>query len=124
MKQRLTALKAAAEAARKTDAYRAEGASIQFTEELVARLKASGLTRTALAEKIGASPAYVTKILRGDTNFDSMVKIANALGCDLLIRLQPTVSATKSTRHSSVTYRDSAPLTNLALNDETRQETI
>jgi transcriptional regulator with XRE-family HTH domain len=120
MKQRLTALKAAAEAARKTDAYRAEGASIRLTEELVARLKASGLTRTALAEKIGASPAYVTKILRGDTNFtlDSMVKIANALGCELSIGLQP-LEIDSNTRHRpSVSYRDAAALPSPVLNDE------
>jgi antitoxin component HigA of HigAB toxin-antitoxin module len=74
MKPRLTALKAKAEAARQSHAYQAEGASIHFTEDLDALMKSRGLTRTALAEKIGTSPAYVTKILRGDTIFtlDSM----------------------------------------------------
>jgi hypothetical protein len=47
----LTALKAKAEQARGSHAYRAEGASIRFTEDLVALMKTSGLTRTALAEK-------------------------------------------------------------------------
>ena len=86
----LTALKAKAAQARASHAYRAEGASLRFTEDLVAFMKTSGLTRTALAEKIGSSPAYVTKILRGETNFtlDSMVKIATALGCELTIGLQ------------------------------------
>ncbi|MEI6656781.1 MAG: helix-turn-helix transcriptional regulator, partial [Verrucomicrobiota bacterium] len=79
MNTRLPSLKKAVETARQSHAYRVEGASIRFTEDLVACMKASGLTRTALAGKIGSSPAYVTKILRGDTNFtlDSMVKIAN-----------------------------------------------
>jgi len=63
----LTALKAKAEQARGSHAYRAEGASIRFTEDHVAFMKTSGLTRTALAEKIGSSPAYITKILRGIT---------------------------------------------------------
>ena len=122
MKQRLTALKAAAEAARKTDAYRAEGASIRFTEELVARMKASGVTRSALAEKIGASPAYVTKILRGDTNFtlDSMVKIANALGCELSIGLQPLAIASNKQSQSAVSYRDGVSMRSPVLNDKTR----
>ena len=111
MKSRLTNLKAAAEAARQTHAYRAEGASIQFTEELVARMKASGINRSALAEKIGTSPAYVTKILRGDTNFtlDSMVKIADALGCELTIGLRPLAIARTSVRPSKVSYRDAPP---------------
>ena len=90
----LTALKAKAEAARETHAYRAEGASIRFTEDLVATMKSSGLTRSALADKIGTSPAYITKILKGETNFtlDSMVKIANALNCELAIGLTPLKS--------------------------------
>ncbi len=123
MKQRLTALKAAADAARQTDAYRAEGASIRFTEDLVARMKASGLTRSALAEKIGSSPAYVTKILRGDTNFtlDSMVKIATALGCELTIGLRPMASATAAQHRSQVSYRDASPLPSPILNDQARQ---
>ena len=90
----LTALKAKAEAARETHAYRAEGASIRFTEDLVATMKSSGLTRSALADKIGTSPAYITKILKGETNFtlDSMVKIAHALNCELAIGLTPLKS--------------------------------
>lgn len=126
MKQRLTALKAAADAARKTDAYRAEGASIRFTEDLVARMKASGITRTALAEKIGTSPAYITKILRGDTNFtlDSMVKIAHALGCELSIGLQPSPMASNIQRRVSVSYRDAPLLPSPVLNDDVRGPSI
>jgi transcriptional regulator with XRE-family HTH domain len=120
MKQRLTALKAAADAARQTDAYRAEGASIRFTEDLVACMKTCGLTRSALAEKIGASPAYITKILRGDTNFtlDSMVKIAYALGCELTIELRPSATANTAPRRSSVSYRDAPPPASSMLNDQ------
>ena len=43
----LTPLKAKAEQARTFHAYRAEGASLRFTEDLVAFMKTSGLTRTA-----------------------------------------------------------------------------
>ncbi len=57
--------------------------------------KSSGLTRSVLAEKIGTSPAYITKFLKGETNFtlDSMVKIAKALKCELAIGLFPTLSS-------------------------------
>lgn len=113
----LTALKAKADQARNTHAYRAEGASIRFTEDLVAHMKSSGLTRTALAEKIGSSPAYITKILRGDTNFtlDSMVKIATALGCELTVGLNPLPPATR--QQGKVSYRESAPRPTSMLND-------
>ena len=118
MNPRLTKLLAKAAAARQTHAYRAEGASIRFTEELVALMKTRGLTRSALAEKIGSSPAYITKILRGDTNFtlDSMVKIANALNCELTIALRPLAPAPKP--RSKVSYRDATPLPNPVLNDQ------
>jgi len=57
----LTALKAKAEQARDYHAYRAEGASIRFTEDLVAFMKTSGLTRTALAEKSAHLPPTLPK---------------------------------------------------------------
>jgi hypothetical protein len=80
------------------------------------------LTRSALAEKIGSSPAYVTKILKGETNFtlDSMVKIANALNCELTIGLQPFASSVSSPPppRSKVSYRQIASLPSSVLNDK------
>ena len=98
MKDPLTALKARAAKARATHTYRAEGASLRFTEDLLARMKACGVTRSALAGLIGTSPAYITKILRGETNFtlDTMVKIAHALDCEVLVQLAPSASTQKS----------------------------
>jgi transcriptional regulator with XRE-family HTH domain len=57
-------------------------------------MKARGLTRSTLAGMIGTSPAYITKILRGDTNFtlDTMVKIAHALDCEVSVQLSPLAS--------------------------------
>ncbi len=120
MNSTLTVLKAEADAARHSHAYRAEGASIRFTEDLVAAMKSSGLTRSALAEKIGTSPAYITKILKGETNFtlDSMVKIAHALNSELTIGLQPIAPADTSGQLTKVNYHDAAPLPSLVLNDK------
>ena len=120
----LTALKAKAKQARQTHAYRAEGASIRFTEDLVAAMKSSGLTRSALAERIGSSPAYITKILKGETNFtlESMVKIANGLNCELTIGLQPLASTVSipSAPRSKVSYHQTAPLASPVLNDKAK----
>lgn len=71
--------------------YWVERAVLEFTEDIVERLEAAGINRAELARRIGSSPAYVTKILRGDTNFtlESMVRIAQALGCSLRTHLQP-----------------------------------
>lgn len=47
------------------------------------------ISNAALAEKIGCSPAYISKILRGDANFtiETMVKISRALDSKLCIHL-------------------------------------
>jgi transcriptional regulator with XRE-family HTH domain len=75
--------------------YAVEGAILAFTEQVVGRMKVLELNRTRLAEKIGVSPAYITKMLRGDTNFtlESMVKVGNALGAELKLALVPKSEA-------------------------------
>jgi transcriptional regulator with XRE-family HTH domain len=91
-------IQTALNAARKTHEYRAEGVSIEFTNAMVTRMREVGVSRSELARLIKATPAYISKILRGATNFslDSMVKIANALNCELRLHLQP--SGAKSRR--------------------------
>lgn len=85
-------IQAALAKARETHEYRAEGASIEFTNAMVNRMREIGLSRSGLARKIGSTPAYISKILRGDTNFslDTMVKIGNALDCEFRCHLQPS----------------------------------
>ena len=84
-------IQAALKAARETHEYRAEGASIEFTNAMVTRMREAKVSRSELARKIDVSPAYISKILRGDTNFslETIVKIANALNCELRLHLQP-----------------------------------
>lgn len=85
-------IQAALKAARETHEYRAEGASIEFTNAMVTRMREAGVSRSELARLIKATPAYISKILRGATNFslDSMVKIAHALNCEFRCHLQPS----------------------------------
>lgn len=85
-------IQAALSRARETHEYRAEGASIEFTNALVTRMREAGVSRSELARKIRANPAYISKILRGETNFtlDTMVKIATALACEFRCHLQPS----------------------------------
>lgn len=77
-------------------AYWVERAVLEFTEDVVGRLEAEGISRAELARRIKASPAYVTKILRGNTNFtlESMVRIAQALGCSVRTHMQPNGART------------------------------
>jgi ribosome-binding protein aMBF1 (putative translation factor) len=80
----------AREWARKKKKQHAGRASIEFTHDMVASMRRLGISRSELARMIEVKPAYVSKLLRGTTNFTltTMVKIANALGCELRCRLQ------------------------------------
>jgi transcriptional regulator with XRE-family HTH domain len=69
--------------------YWIAGAILAFTESVLREMERQGLTRTALAARLGATPAYVTKILRGRVNFTlaTMVRISRALGTKLHVHL-------------------------------------
>ena len=83
-------IQTALKAARETHEYRAEGASIEFTNAMLRRMRQLDVSRSQLAARIGVNPAYISKILRGDTNFslETMVKIANALDSEFRCQLQ------------------------------------
>lgn len=71
------------------EGYWIAGAILEFTESLVHEMQRQGLTRTELAQRLGATPAYVTKLLRGQANFTlaTMVRLARALGTEIEVRL-------------------------------------
>ncbi len=71
--------------------YWIEGAIIEFTEEMLRRMEAKGISRSDLAKRMKVRPSYITKILKGDYNFtlESMAKIARALDTDFRIHLRP-----------------------------------
>lgn len=75
--------------ARKTDAYWVEATKLQFAMALEERREAAGMTCKALADKIEASGAYISKVFRGDSNMtiESMVKLARATGGHLVVRI-------------------------------------
>lgn len=83
------ALKGFVDEARGGDSYWVESAKLQFAVCLERQRRAANMTYKAVAEKIGTSAAYITKIFRGDTNLtiDSMVKLARATGGRLDIRV-------------------------------------
>jgi transcriptional regulator with XRE-family HTH domain len=71
--------------------FKVESAILKFTELLSLRMKERGITTSALAEKINVKPPYVSKILRGTSNFtlDSIIKIASAVEADFVFDLVP-----------------------------------
>jgi transcriptional regulator with XRE-family HTH domain len=80
--------------ARATVAYKVQGVIIEITEQIVEKMNTMGMSKSELASKIDASAPYITKLLRGKTNFtaESIVKVADALNCDVEVRLVPRSS--------------------------------
>ncbi|HEX3556093.1 MAG TPA: helix-turn-helix transcriptional regulator [Thermoanaerobaculia bacterium] len=75
------------EEGRQHDDYWTEGLVIQFAEELARWMKEKEVSPDELAARIGHSPAYVTRVLRGSVNLNVtvMAKIARALGAEVRI---------------------------------------
>ena len=88
MKSRFTKL---LEQAKQGNAYWVEKIIQTFTEEVSQKMRRDNITKKELAERLETSPAYITKVLRGDTNFtvESMVKIANSLDMQVHVHLAP-----------------------------------
>jgi transcriptional regulator with XRE-family HTH domain len=81
--------------AKKNDSYWVETAKLQFSVELDRQRQHCGMQYKAVAEKLGTSPAYVTKVFRGDSNLtiESMVKLARAVGGRLQVSIVDEATA-------------------------------
>jgi len=79
------------EEAKQRDSYWVANAIYTFTEELHKLAENKGLSRKDLAGLMGVSPAYITKIFRGNVNFtiDTMVRLAHCVGTRLQLHLIP-----------------------------------
>ena len=77
--------------AKERDTYWSASVILNFTEGLHKTMEANGVTRSDLARRLGVSPAYITKVLRGNVNFtvDSMVRLVRAAGGEVRVRVAP-----------------------------------
>jgi transcriptional regulator with XRE-family HTH domain len=85
------AFKERLERATKSLKYAVEELIIDFTEQLVRQMSSLGINKAELAERFESSPAYITKMLKGENNFtiETMVKAARALDSAVEIRVCP-----------------------------------
>ena len=76
---------------------------LDVTEEICAVMKKKDITRKELAERLGVSPAAITKILRGNSNFTlkTLLSLASALDLDLDVSFRER----KKTSTASEIYR-------------------
>jgi len=61
-----------------TPEYHAEELKTEFAVQIERMMLRHGITKSELARRMGTSPAYITKVLRGDANvtIDTMAKLA------------------------------------------------
>jgi transcriptional regulator with XRE-family HTH domain len=72
------------ESMKETLAYQVEELSLAFTESILLRMEQlDDMPGKVLAERMGFSEAYVSKLLKGKNNFtlETLVKLARALEC-------------------------------------------
>ncbi|MGY6588645.1 MAG: helix-turn-helix transcriptional regulator [Wenzhouxiangella sp.] len=68
--------------------YELANVEMDFTDSLETLMQRREVSKSELARRIETSPAYITKILRGSTNFtlETMVKLVRALDGKLHVR--------------------------------------
>lgn len=74
---------------KKTVGYKSSGVKLNFANDLWAALESNSMKSKDLADKIKKTPPYVSKVFRGEENLtiDTMVRLADAVDCDLKIKL-------------------------------------
>lgn len=77
--------------------YQREKARIDFAAELWTLMEQNGVSRAKLAEKLGKTAPWVTKVLSGDNNFtiNTMVELAHAAGGDLCLHIAHADTVTR-----------------------------
>jgi transcriptional regulator with XRE-family HTH domain len=102
-------------AAQTHEEYWTERVILEFTEELTRWMELQGVSRKELAERIGSSQPYITKVLKGDVNFTlaSMVKLARALGAELRIQLTPQTRSANGDQGAAAQEEPEEPIQRL-----------
>lgn len=77
------------EDAKKKDFYWVNQITLQFATALWNKMQANGIKPSELAKIIGTSPAYITKVLRGDANYtvETLYKLSKAVDCKIEINI-------------------------------------
>jgi len=77
--------------AKSRDPYWVAKVIYAFTEEFQRLTENENICRAELARRLGVSPAYITKVFRGNANFtiETMVRLARTVGARLHLHLTP-----------------------------------
>lgn len=75
--------------AKKSDSFWIESAKVNFAIQLEKQRKNRNIAYVEIAKKLDTSPAYISKVFRGDANLtiESMVKLSRAVEANLSVEL-------------------------------------
>ncbi|MHB8376504.1 MAG: helix-turn-helix domain-containing protein [Dehalococcoidia bacterium] len=93
-------IRADTEANRHTPEFELEWLLLDLEEQIWAAMQAQGIARSELAERLGTSRAFVTKLLSGHENLTlkTLVRVANALEIKVELRMRPRAGAAPKRR--------------------------
>ena len=88
-------IRADTEANRHAPEFELEWLLLDLEEQICAAMQAKGITRSELAERLGTSRAFVTKLLSSHENLTmkTLVRVANALEMKVELRVRPRPAA-------------------------------
>lgn len=77
--------------------YWAEGSVMDFTEELSRIMTEKAISRSELANRIGSSKSYITKVFSGQANFtvETMTKLSLAVDHVVRVHVAPKDARTR-----------------------------
>ncbi len=77
------------------DEFKFQRLILRVSEEIASLLKIQNITRGELAQKLGCSPAYITKLLRGSENLTlkKLFEVSRALDADFKVEMSARASA-------------------------------
>ncbi len=78
--------------------------AIDFAFNIAKKMYEDGIKKKGLAKQLGVSSAYITKLLNGITNMtiETMVKVADAVGFNLIVKLEPKYSVKDLKNYESI----------------------
>lgn len=69
--------------------YKVQRKSVEFLTKIHSLMNQNGVSKKQLAERIGCSPAYISKLFNGSSNIslETMLKFADALDSEVNIQI-------------------------------------
>ena len=86
------------EAVKETDEFWMDSVKLDFALSLEHWRRQTGKSYSDVAASMKTSPAYISKVFRGDANLtiETMVKLARSLGCHLEVKLNKVAQQDRS----------------------------